>query len=132
MPRAKEVARLLTEFKRHTEDVNAHSPQLQMQYSSSGKKFCDVSIMGKGFGVRWYNTYGNTLDQSGLLLETWDEGHYFAQTVIRTPATSIRYNFDLDATRTTGWRLADDDRFFTTIQLAEYWVKRIIDEAHTS
>lgn len=127
-----EVARLLAEFKRHTDDVNGHSPQLQMRYSSSGKKFCDLSITGKGFGVRWYNTYGNTLEQSGLILETWEQGRYFGQTVVRTPTTSINYNFDLDATRTTGWRVADDDRFFTTMQLAEYWVKRLIDEARES
>jgi hypothetical protein len=103
-----------------------------MQYSSSDKKFCHVSMMGRGFGVRWYNSYGNTLEQSGLILETWDQGRFFGQTVVRTPIASINYDFDLDVTRATGWRAADGDKFFSTIQLAEYWVKRLIDEARES
>jgi hypothetical protein len=43
-----EVARLLAEFKRHADDMNVHTPQLQMRYSSSGKKFCEVLMMGRG------------------------------------------------------------------------------------
>ncbi len=47
--------------------------------------------------------------------------------VLRTPKYSLNYAFDLDATRRTGWRTSDGNRFLTTTQLSEYWIKRLID-----
>ena len=127
----REVHRLFDEFKRHADEIAARIPQIRMRYNASGKKSCDVSIRGIGFSVRWYSSYGDSLDSSGLIFETWEHGRFMNESVVlQTKTGSYEHGLDLDATRITGWRKSNDDRFLTTTQLAESWVKQLIDIAH--
>lgn len=114
-------------LKRHAEEVNAQIQQIQIRYSKSGKNSCEVSIGWSGFNVRWYNSYSDALEESGLLSETWESARFIAdRVVVRSQSHSVTYGFELDTTRKVGWRTSADDRFFTTSQLAEHWIKRLL------
>jgi len=123
-----EAKQLFEELKSYSENVSSLIPQVQIRYNSTGSKSCEVSTRGTGFSVRWYNSAGNSLYQSGLIFEIWEDARFTGgRMVIRSQKYSLNYAFDIDATRRTGWRMSDDNRFLTTAQLSEYWIKRLID-----
>ena len=130
---AKQQAQLLLqELKRYSEEVSAERPQIPIEWNKPDQTLCGVSARGKGFTVSWFNYYDNYFDHAGLTFESSEIGRFVQGRSVRfrRKTGEVSYNVDLDLSRRVGWREQDSGRFFTTQQLAEFWIRDLLDKAY--
>src|SRR5206468_1507955 len=93
---------------------------------------CQVYSRGNGFSVSWYMYNADYFDQAGLTFTTWERGRFIEGRSVRfqRQIDSKDYNVDLDLSRRVGWREENESPFFTSAQLAEHWIKWLLDKAY--
>jgi len=77
--------------------------------------------------------YGNTLENAGLTFIMTEGGAFYGPYTMREPDRKVEltYNVDLDRSGTMGWReRSGGRRFLTTSQLAEGWIKMLLESEH--
>lgn len=127
-----EVDSLFSELKRLVEQINGGS-QIDVRFERQNFNFCRVWTTNARFGVTWHLAWGNTLDGAGLTFILTEGGAFYGVQTIKEPIFKemLEYSVDLDRGGTVGWRQsAGKKRFLPSAQLAEMWLKRLLDREH--
>ena len=131
---AKEQTKLLfQDLKKFAEQISSKNPQMRLEFSQPPAQIsCEVYSRGNGFSVSWFMYNADYFDQAGLTFTTWERGRFIEGRSVRSrrETDSKDYNVDLDLSRRVGWREENGNRFFTSSQLAEHWIKWLLDKAY--
>jgi hypothetical protein len=77
----------------------------------------------------WAQQFGNSLEGSYLVIRELDGTYFFGRNEAENAErNSVHAKFDVAATGELGWRKHDEpERFYSTAQLAEHYLKRILE-----
>jgi len=126
-----EVESLISEFQRIAEGINRSVKSIQVSFAHSGDNFWALSSYGVRVGISWARTFLNSLNRSGLTIVLSKGGHIQDGFTFVEPTEVARthYHADMDLSKRIGWREKQgDNNFFTSGQLADQWVKALLDQ----
>jgi hypothetical protein len=129
----REVEVLFGEINRLGEQVNQTGSRIQVTFERSSVDFCRVSTINARFGVTWRLRWGNNLEGAGLTFILSEGGEFHNGYTFEEPSYQERlsYDVDLDRAGAVGWRESESERrFLTSVQLAEFWTKRLLAREH--
>ena len=120
-----ELNSLFESVKTVVSGVNAELPRtLELRVSGQHDTF-DIHGPGSWLTVRWSRKFQNSLTWSGLHVNLWRAAKFEGGTEEKQ---DWRYDFDRIASGSLGWRDSNDpDRFFTSKDLADHFVKAVLD-----
>lgn len=124
-----ELKKLFGELQRVAKNISDKTNQIQVQVSHVDEKHCLLSCQTVELSVYWHNRYQSTLHDSQLginLAITRNEGY---RKVLKEVVKESNYNIDVDMSRHFGWReTSGKKRFLTSVQLADSWIKVLLDQ----
>ena len=123
---ALEAERVVQELKRLAEEIHAQT-RLHPTFDQKESGHCVLSVDRTRLLVEVYRP--SLSEYPTFVLHIWiNEGGTFLGPYAIEEPTKIdegRYEIDLDATEQSGWQL--DGRFLTSLQVADVWLKRLLD-----
>ncbi len=128
----RELDLLFGELKRLAEQIDS-GPRIEVGFERPNFDFCRLSTLNARFGVTRHLAWGNTLEDSGITFILTEGGQFYGPYTMKEPhyKEMFSYSVDLDRSGTIGWRDTEGEkRFLTSAQLAEIWLKRLLERVH--
>jgi hypothetical protein len=127
-----EVENLLGVLHQLSEDINNKSPQTQVSFQQAGQDASSLSC--KGYDLQYARAlgqYASSLEGAKLyvkIIKTFSSSSYWQRKDGLNIVQNVEYEIDMDISRHTGWReLKGEKRFLTSTQLAEAWLKNLLN-----
>jgi len=104
-------------------------PRLGLGFRRRSNDFAEISGDGARFSVSWSRTYQSSLERSGLTIVLSEGGKLINNRWVVEPKQieRVEYGLDWDRSRRIGWREHSGKSFHTSLQLAEFWVRCLLD-----
>jgi hypothetical protein len=130
---AKQQVEILFGQLKHLAEQVTLSSNIELGYERPSADFCRLFTRRVRFGVTWHLLWGNTLDDAGLTFIMTEGGSFFGPYTMKEPDRKVQlaYSVDLDRSGAIGWRESQGDkRFLTSNQVAEVWIKLLLESEH--
>ena len=113
-------------------DIRSIEGAVPIQFLRKEKYLCGVRTPRASFTIHWSQQFQNSLRYSSLYIRELDgpysfDGYGGHSKEVRT----VHVDFDLDDAGLPGWREQDDsERLYSTKQLADRYLARVLERAH--
>lgn len=129
---ARELDKLFSELERLAKEITEHAPRLQLTFSQGRHDICKLECNGIELQITWRQKYKNRLEGSELrvMVIEYPIRDQWSTAIDPIKHHEALYALDWDLGRQVVWReLNNENRLFTSLQLADQLLKTFLDEA---